>query len=165
MRARRKTVIIVDRQKLAQQPIRICFCEGLRGSGELVSVPTGISTKGASLTDRLLFAVPKKGRMSEKCLKFLEAAGLEYSRPDRTDVALVHNMPITLVFLPASDIASYVGEGNVDIGITGEDIVAESGVSVTTALKLGFGKCKLALQVRWPRELANLLCRLLACRE
>merc|ERR1719502_167766 len=100
-----------------------------------------------------MFAVPKKGRMMEKCLKFLEAAGLEYTRPDRVDVALVNNLPIMLAFLPAADIAQYVGEGNVDMGITGEDIVAESGVSVRTALKLGFGKCKLALQV--PEEHAN----------
>merc|ERR1711871_432830 len=78
---------------------------------------------------------------------FVEAAGLEFTRPERVDVAMVTNLPITLVFLPASDIAQYVGEGNVDIGITGEDIVAESGVTVTTALKLGFGKCKMALQV------------------
>ncbi len=34
-------------------------------------------------------------------------------------------MPITLIFLPAADIAQYVGDGNVDLGITGEDIVAE----------------------------------------
>ena len=112
---------------------------------------TSISTKYHS--DRMLIGVPKKGRMSEKCLKFLEAAGLEYTRPERVDVAMVTNMPITLVFLSASDIAQYVGEGNVDIGITGEDIVAESGVNVNVAMKLGFGKCKLALQV--PAEHVN----------
>ena len=33
-------------------------------------------------------------------------------------------------FLPAADIAAYVGEGNVDMGITGEDIVAESEMDV-----------------------------------
>ena len=37
-----------------------------------------------------------------------------------------------------------------DVGITGEDIVAESGLAVNVKLKLGFGKCKLALQV--PKE-------------
>jgi ATP phosphoribosyltransferase len=34
---------------------------------------------------------------------------------------------VTLVFLPAHDIATYVGEGNVDMGITGYDVVQESG--------------------------------------
>jgi hypothetical protein len=40
-------------------------------------------------------------------------------------------MPITLVFLPAADIAAYVGEGNVDMGITGQDIIAETRAEVT----------------------------------
>jgi ATP phosphoribosyltransferase len=39
-------------------------------------------------------------------------------------------MPITLVFLPAADIAAYVGEGNVDMGITGQDIIAETRAEV-----------------------------------
>lgn len=38
------------------------------------------------------------------------------------------------VFLPASDIPSYVAEGNVDVGITGSDVVAESEVDVDLAL-------------------------------
>ena len=42
------------------------------------------------------------------------------------DVAKCTSLPITIVFLPASDIATYVGEGNVDIGITGLDVVKES---------------------------------------
>ncbi|KOO27671.1 ATP phosphoribosyltransferase [Chrysochromulina tobinii] len=109
-------------------------------------VPSGISTRGNS-DERLLIAIPKKGRMHEKCLKFLEAAGLEYERPDRVDVALCTNMPIKIVFLPASDIAMFVGEGNVDVGITGEDIIAESEQIVHVNLKLGFGKCRLGLQV------------------
>ena len=56
------------------------------------------------------------------------------------------DLPITLVFLPASDIANYVGLGDVDMGITGEDCVAEAGVDVKEELKLGFGKCRLCVQ-------------------
>jgi len=61
-------------------------------------------------------------------------------------VALCVGLPITLVFLPAADIAKYVGEGNVDIGITGIDIVQESNVEVQHIMDLGFGKCKLCVQ-------------------
>ena len=53
---------------------------------------------------------------------------------------------MTLVFLPAADIATYVGEGNVDIGITGQDIVAESDSKVVELLQLGFGRCELGVQ-------------------
>lgn len=99
-----------------------------------------------SVDKNLLFAVPKKGRLNEKCLMLLEGAGIEFYRPNRLDVAQCTTLPITLVFLPAADIASYVGEGNVDIGITGIDVVAEAQVDVDNLLDLGFGKCKLALQ-------------------
>lgn len=42
------------------------------------------------------------------------------------DIAHCNDLPVTLVFLPAHDIAMYVGEGNVDIGITGLDVVRET---------------------------------------
>lgn len=47
-------------------------------------------------------------------------------KPDRVDIAQCSELPVTLVFLPAHDIAMFVGEGNVDIGITGLDVVKET---------------------------------------
>ncbi|KAG0216169.1 HisG-domain-containing protein [Mortierella sp. GBAus27b] len=101
------------------------------------------------LPDRLLFAVPKKGRLHTSCLSLLEGAGIQFHRKNRLDIALVKNLPIALVFLPAGDIAKFVGEGNVDIGITGQDMVAEAEAQdkVTEVLELGFGKCRLCVQV------------------
>lgn len=92
------------------------------------------------------FAVPKKGRLYEKVSAMLKGAGIEYRREPRLDVAVCVGLPITLVFLPAADIAKYVGEGNVDMGITGIDIVEESCVEVDRVMDLGFGKCKLCVQ-------------------
>jgi len=53
------------------------------------------------------------------------------------------------VFLPAADIPRFVGEGNLDLGITGQDMVLEAEMETLTreVLKLGFGKCKLQVQV------------------
>ena len=62
------------------------------------------------------------------------------------DIAHCTDLPVSLVFLPAADIATYVGEGDVDLGITGEDIVAESEVDVKELMKLGMGKCRLCVQ-------------------
>jgi ATP phosphoribosyltransferase len=61
----------------------------------------------------------------------------------------MHYSLSTSVFLPAADIASFVGKGNVDLGITGHDVVLESGMQdlVVEALPLGFGKCSLQVQV------------------
>lgn len=107
------------------------------------------------------FAIPKKGRLFEKVAELLEGAGIEYSREPRLDVALCKDLPITLIFLPAADIAKYVGEGNIDIGITGIDVVEESNVVVEKVMDLGFGKCKLCVQapiankINDPSELAG----------
>ncbi|KAI0793153.1 ATP phosphoribosyltransferase [Irpex lacteus] len=102
-----------------------------------------------SLDGRLLFAIPKKGRLHEKCLELLAGADIQFRRHARLDVCLVKNHPIALVFLPASDIPSFVGKGNVDLGITGHDVILEAQMQdhVTEELRLGFGKCALQVQV------------------
>mmetsp|Transcript_3137 Transcript_3137/g.6875 ORF Transcript_3137/g.6875 Transcript_3137/m.6875 type:complete len:308 (-) Transcript_3137:73-996(-) len=107
--------------------------------------------------ENLLLAVPKKGRLYDKCMKLLEGVGLEHKRPERLDFANCINMPITLVFLPAADIASYVGEGNVDMGITGLDVIAETvpDDEVEIIMRLGYGKCKLAVQAPVADNISN----------
>lgn len=66
-------------------------------------------------------------------------------------MALVQNLPIALVFLPAADIPRFVANGNVDLGITGHDMVQEAGPEISEQiseeLPLGFGKCQLQVQV------------------
>jgi ATP phosphoribosyltransferase len=49
-----------------------------------------------SLQDRLLFAIPKKGRLYEKAVQLLAGADIKYNRAHRLDVALVQNYPIAL---------------------------------------------------------------------
>ncbi len=108
-----------------------------------------------SLNDRLLFAVPKKGRLHQSCLDLLSGSDIQFHRNNRLDIALVKNLPLALIFLPAADIPTFVGEGRVDLGITGRDQVAEHEVGtpptdatgVIEILDLGFGACKLQVQV------------------
>ncbi|BFZ63966.1 ATP phosphoribosyltransferase (ATP-PRTase) (ATP-PRT) [Saitoella coloradoensis] len=99
------------------------------------------------LPDRLLFAVPKKGRLHQQCLDLLQGSDIQFTRNNRLDIALCLNLPVALIFLPAADIPRFVGEGNVDLGITGQDQVAEAGLDVEELIDLGFGKCKLQVQV------------------
>ncbi|KAJ2802679.1 ATP phosphoribosyltransferase (ATP-PRTase) (ATP-PRT) [Coemansia helicoidea] len=107
-----------------------------------------INTSLPDVSDRMLFAVPKKGRLYDQCVGLLSDIGIEFNRKPRHDIALVSNMPIALVFLPAADIATYVAKGNVDVGITGLDIIRESQTEhdVAELLRLGFGRCKLQVQ-------------------
>ncbi|KAI8063488.1 hypothetical protein BC940DRAFT_243292 [Gongronella butleri] len=101
------------------------------------------------LDNRLLFAVPKKGRLYEQCLQLLQGADIHFNRRSRQDIALCSNLPVALIFLPASDIPKYVAEGNVDLGISGQDMVEENEVKdkVTEVMELGFGSCRLCVQV------------------
>lgn len=112
--------------------------------------------------DHCKFAVPKKGRLYTQVTDMLSGAGVEYHREPRLDIAICKDLPMTMVFLPASDIPKYVGEGNIDIGVTGIDIVEENGdLEVQRVLDLGFGKCRLCVQapvsrnVKDVRELAG----------
>jgi ATP phosphoribosyltransferase len=99
------------------------------------------------LPDKLLFAVPKKGRLYDRAIQLLEGADIQFRRGNRLDIAISTNMPVALVFLPAADIPRFVGEGRCSLGITGIDQVAESKMDVEDHLDLNFGKCALQVQV------------------
>ncbi|PHH91128.1 hypothetical protein CDD83_1557 [Cordyceps sp. RAO-2017] len=124
------------------------------------------SPRNTSLEGRLLFAVPKKGRLNQAALNLLEGADIQFRREHRLDIALVKNLPIALIFLPAADIPTFVGHGRVDLGITGWDQVREHEAAVQANLDAGgvpdpdpessgcdivmeldFGGCKLQVQV------------------
>ncbi|KAK9467501.1 hypothetical protein V1512DRAFT_261339 [Lipomyces arxii] len=107
------------------------------------------------LTDRLLFAIPKKGRLYQQCLDMLNGADIKFNRSSRLDIALCTNLPIALVFLPAADIPRFVGEGRLSLGITGQDQVAEAEMDVREVVDLGFGSCKLQIEVPENGEFSN----------
>jgi ATP phosphoribosyltransferase len=93
----------------------------------------------------------------------LHGSDIQFHRHSRLDIALVKNLPLALVFLPAADIPTFVGEGRVDLGITGRDQVAEhecvvpptATTGVEEVLDLGFGKCALQVQVPAKGSLAK----------
>lgn len=96
-----------------------------------------------------------EGRLHQVCLDLLHGSDIQFHRHSRLDIALVKNLPLALVFLPAADIPTFVGEGRVDLGITGRDQVAEhecvvpptATTGVEEVLDLDFGKCSLQVQV------------------
>jgi ATP phosphoribosyltransferase len=89
-----------------------------------------------------------EGRLHQACLDLLKGSDIQFHRHSRLDIALCMNLPLALIFLPAADIPRFVGEGRVALGITGHDQVRESETTeVEQILDLGFGKCKLQVQV------------------
>lgn len=95
----------------------------------------------------LRIGIPSKGRLAEQAADLLNQAGLSFRRQDRSLFALVREMPAEVTFLRTDDIPVLCAEGAIDMGITGSDLLAESGVDVATRLELGVGKCRLAICV------------------
>jgi len=86
----------------------------------------------------LKMAIPNKGQLAEPARAMLQEAGYLRSAGVRD---LVVNDPVNDVefyFLRPKDIALYVGEGTLDIGITGRDMLLDSGAHATELLSLGF---------------------------
>jgi ATP phosphoribosyltransferase len=97
--------------------------------------------------NHLRIGVPSKGRLAEQAAELLGQAGLRFRRQDRSLFARVGELPVDITFLRTDDIPVLCAEGAIDMGITGSDLLAESGVDVQVRLALGVGKCRLALCV------------------
>jgi ATP phosphoribosyltransferase len=95
----------------------------------------------------LRIGIPSKGRLAEAAAELLVDAGLKFRRSERSLFARVRDMPIDVVFLRPDDIPVLCSEGALDLGITGIDLIHESGVQLATRLKLGMGSCRLAFCV------------------
>ncbi len=87
----------------------------------------------------LRVAVPNKGALSESAAEILSEAGYR-RRSDPKDLTVIDPANgVEFFFLRPKDIAIYVGSGDLDLGITGRDLAAESGAPVRERLALGFG--------------------------
>jgi ATP phosphoribosyltransferase len=87
----------------------------------------------------LRVAVPNKGTLSEPAAEILAEAGYR-RRTDPKDLTVIDPInQVEFFFLRPKDIAIYVGSGELDFGITGRDLVRDSGARVSERLALGFG--------------------------
>ena len=87
----------------------------------------------------LRVAVPNKGALSEPATEILSEAGYR-RRTDPKDLTIIDPLNhVEFFFLRPKDIAIYVGSGELDFGITGRDLVLDSGAPVRERLALGFG--------------------------
>ncbi|MCW2602048.1 MAG: phosphoribosyltransferase [Pseudonocardiales bacterium] len=87
----------------------------------------------------LRIAVPNKGSLSEPASQMLVEAGYR-QRSDHRELVLADvDNDTEFFFLRPRDIAIYVGSGRLDVGITGEDLLMDSGAKADVLLPLGFG--------------------------
>ena len=98
----------------------------------------------------LRIAVQSKGRLFDETLNLLTEADIKISASKRTLLIQASNFPLEVLYLRDDDIPQSVEGGVADIGIVGENEVAERGADVEIISRLGFSKCRLSLAV--PKE-------------
>lgn len=95
----------------------------------------------------LRLAVPNKGRLREATSSLLREAGLVFEQTDRALSVRVRNVDIDLLFVRTEDVAGLLTDGVADVGITGFDLLQESGARLDVVAELGYGRCKLVAAV------------------
>ncbi|MCW2784531.1 MAG: phosphoribosyltransferase [Marmoricola sp.] len=100
-------------------------------------------------SSRLLrIALPNKGALSVAASDMLREAGYR-QRTDSKELSLLDTANgVEFFYLRPRDIALYVGEGTLDIGITGRDLLLDSGSKAEEAMQLGFGRSKFRFAAR-----------------
>ena len=88
----------------------------------------------------LRIAVPNKGSLSESAAEMLREAGYSIRRDPKELVVADPANDVELFYLRPRDIAIYVGSGTVDAGITGRDLLLDSGSDAVEVMALGFGR-------------------------
>lgn len=102
----------------------------------------------------LRIAVPNKGMLSQTANAMLIEAGYRGRRNDRELVALDPDNGVEFFYIRPRDIATYVGEGVLDIGITGRDMLLDSQSKAEEIRALDFGDSTFRFAAR-PGEFAE----------
>jgi ATP phosphoribosyltransferase len=95
----------------------------------------------------LRIAIQKSGRLYEDSVQLLKECGIELRNVKDRLRTVSDNFPIEVFFLRDDDIPEYVEDGVADIGIVGQNVLAEKNRTVDTVEALGFGKCRLSIAV------------------
>jgi ATP phosphoribosyltransferase len=101
-----------------------------------------MTARPAELEKPLRIAVPNKGALSQAASEILRESGYR-QRHDSKELTLVDvENGVEFFYLRPRDIALYVGEGTLDAGITGRDLLRDSGAQAAESLTLGFGRSR-----------------------
>lgn len=92
-----------------------------------------------SAKNTLRIAMPNKGALSELAAQMMREAGYRGRRDAKELVISDPEQNVELFYLRPRDIAVYVGSGTLDVGITGRDLMLDSGSPAAEILQLGFG--------------------------
>jgi ATP phosphoribosyltransferase len=95
----------------------------------------------------LRIAIQKSGRLQEGSLALLRESGLSFSNGKDQLKTQARNFPVEVLFLRDDDIPQYVEDHVADVGVVGENIVAEKQKRNEIVKRLDFAKCRLSIAV------------------
>ena len=101
------------------------------------------------MQSKITIAIQRKGRLFESSKKLLIKSGINFSTSGEKLLARSSNMDIDILLVRDDDIPSLVSKGVADLGIVGQNVLAEQAatnkqITARSILKLGFSNCKLA---------------------
>jgi ATP phosphoribosyltransferase len=106
-----------------------------------------LDKNGKNMSTILRIAIQKSGRLQEGSLQLLKESGLSFSNGKDQLKAPARNFPAEVLFLRDDDIPQYVEDNVADVGIVGENVVAEKQKNIKVVKRLDFAKCRLSLAV------------------
>ena len=104
----------------------------------------------------LRIALPNKGRLAEDARELFKDAGLEARASSERALTASLGGEFEAIFVRAQDIPEFVADGAADVGVTGWDLVCESGRELRELLDLGFGRCRIVVAAREDSGVASL---------
>ena len=96
---------------------------------------------------KLKIALQRSGRLAEGSTEMLRKCGIGFSNGGGKLRTESEDFPLEIFFLRNDDIPDYVADGVADIGVVGENVLAENPKKVEIVEKLGFGRCRLSIAV------------------
>ena len=106
------------------------------------------------MKNEITIGLPSKGRLRDKAISFFEDNGLKILQSDkeRNYFATIENRPnLKIIYLHAKEIIQRMGDGTLDLGISGLDLLNESEKNLRDKIiiknKLNFGKANLVVAV------------------
>lgn len=99
----------------------------------------------------LRLAIQKSGRLTDESLELMQECGIDFNKSGGKLKAPAYNFPLEFLFLRDDDIPEYIADGVADLGIVGENVIAEERehlpAPVEIVERLGFSRCRLSLAV------------------
>ena len=106
------------------------------------------------MKDLFTIGLPSKGRLKDKAVSFFDKNGLKIlqSKKERNYFGVIENKAnIKIIFLHAKEIIQRLGDGTLDIGVSGLDLLRESDKNLQGKIifkkKLEFGNANLVVAV------------------